>query len=453
MSGQAEEARARALHEDLLQARRSHRQAEHRLATLLWALEVDRLYLALGYSSVSHYAEVVLDLMPRQSRDLVRIGRRLRALPRIEAAFAEGALGWTKVRELVRVAEPETEGEWLERALSTSSRELERQVAVTCRGEPPPPPDETLAPARVRMTFELEAADAEVVRRALASLRAQTETGPGDDEDEGVLLAAMARRLLADDGAVGDAPPERYRVVIMQCPSCERARVGEHEASAAVCGEAACDAEVVDLRFGPQRGRFERRVPPARRRTVMHRDGMRCAVPYCRATLWLDVHHIVARSCGGGNDEANLCTLCPAHHRLIHEGRLHVAREADGRLSFRHADGRRFGPMPHAPSEADDRSDLAGAALAALAAGPLPAWRIADRLERPLHRVAHLLAALEAAGDIVRLADGRYARREDVKARWERSGRPVEGAARRQPVAAASPGATTPSERKAPAVA
>ena len=97
------------IHERLLDNRRIHRQAEHELAVLLAELADRRLYAELGYASVFDYADRALDIPARQARDLVRIGRHLPELPTLAAALAAGQLGWTKAREIVSVATPETE--------------------------------------------------------------------------------------------------------------------------------------------------------------------------------------------------------------------------------------------------------------------------------------------------------------------------------------------------------
>jgi hypothetical protein len=261
-------------------------------------------------------------------------------LPALDAAFAAGAIGWTKARELVGVVTPETEAAWVERAARVSSRELERLVKVTHVGSPPPGdvgPEK--GPERVRLVYEVEASDAQVVRDLIGVLRAQCGIQAGELSD-GALLAMAARRLLHD--APDDVAPsgERYRVVLESCPTCGTTCGRDHEASETVALEAACDAEVVDLRPGPDEGRLSRTIPPTVRRVVLHRDRERCRVPGCRCRLWIDLHHVRERHRGGRHVRGNLVTLCSAHHRLVHEGRLAIAGDADGVLAFETADGR-----------------------------------------------------------------------------------------------------------------
>lgn len=55
---------------------------------------------------------------------------------------------------------------------------------------------------------------------------------------------------------------------------------------------------------------------------VLTEAGYRCAVPNCRATLAMDLHHIWQVSEGGKNDPKNLIALCPYCHNLHHRGTI-----------------------------------------------------------------------------------------------------------------------------------
>ena len=95
-----------------------------------WLLEIDRrgLHKERGFSSIGDYAMELIGVKPRKARYLVFIASRLESLPRVREAFDSGALSWTKAREVVSFAKPATEIEWLERALSLSNRELEKEA-------------------------------------------------------------------------------------------------------------------------------------------------------------------------------------------------------------------------------------------------------------------------------------------------------------------------------------
>jgi 5-methylcytosine-specific restriction endonuclease McrA len=323
------------LHTQLRAARRAHQQAECRLAVLLFELKSTGRYTERGHTGVESYAEAELDLSVRQTRDLVAIGKHMRELPALSQAFSDGRLSATKAREVARVATPETDAAWTERACMSTSRVLERQVAAARRGDTPPEnPGALPVSPRVTLRFDVSAGDAEVVRATLARLRLQG--GFGADCDDGVLLADLARNALVameQAPAAGDAPPtaERFRVSIHHCPSCENTHMGDPQAPNApdhtdlACAE--CDAEVLDLTA--PKPRLTHAIPPATRRKVFEQHGHRCAVPHCRNRLWLDLHHIRPRSQGGDHRAGNLICLCSAHHRLLHDGALALVVEAE----------------------------------------------------------------------------------------------------------------------------
>src|SRR5579862_3222002 len=64
------------------------------------------------------------------------------------------------------------------------------------------------------------------------------------------------------------------------------------------------------------------KISPSIAQAVLIEAGYRCAVPTCRATLAIDLHHLVQVSAGGGNHVSNLLALCPYCHGLHHRGTI-----------------------------------------------------------------------------------------------------------------------------------
>lgn len=52
------------------------------------------------------------------------------------------------------------------------------------------------------------------------------------------------------------------------------------------------------------------------RQSIYRRDGWRCAL--CDSPKYIQIHHIIKRSQGGGNHPHNLITLCSDCHALAH---------------------------------------------------------------------------------------------------------------------------------------
>ena len=69
-------------------------------------------------------------------------------------------------------------------------------------------------------------------------------------------------------------------------------------------------------------------------RKVLARDGGYCQVPGCSRPA-AHAHHVVYRSRGGGDDPANLVSLCAAHHlHGVHAGYVRVRGRAPGALRW-----------------------------------------------------------------------------------------------------------------------
>ncbi len=331
---------AQANHDALVASCRDAKIIEHRVAVLLAKMWAHGHHRELGFASIHDYAVHVLELSVRQSRALLHIGRALPEFPHLGAAFAEGKIGWTKAREIVRVATPDTEAAWLNRATQVSSRILEDQVAHSARGDGPPDPDDPPPKARERrrVTFDMSTADANTVFQALAILREQSGASY-DKVDDGMLLASLATRVLHESNNAAAPSAERYRVLLELCPRCGTAEGAHEELTESVRSEAQCDAELVDMQPGDTLGHMTKTIPAATRRAVLGQYRYRCAVPGCRNRVWLDLHHLVHREHGGGHTLANIVPLCPVHHRMVHAKQLSIWRDGD-LLWFRFPDGR-----------------------------------------------------------------------------------------------------------------
>ena len=82
----------------------------------------------LCFARLGDYARERLGLSARQLQELARVARTLTQLPRVERALIGNELPWSKVRLLVRVAQPEDERAWVALAREVGCRELERRV-------------------------------------------------------------------------------------------------------------------------------------------------------------------------------------------------------------------------------------------------------------------------------------------------------------------------------------
>jgi hypothetical protein len=127
---------------ELLEAILFHGRAgdAHRRAQAFYLVDFDNReeYKLYGPGTTTLFAHERLGLSLKEAQTLLRIGRKLEILVELDEAFARGEIGWSKVREICRVATPETERAWLLYAKSHNMREIERAVSGKKEGDPPP---------------------------------------------------------------------------------------------------------------------------------------------------------------------------------------------------------------------------------------------------------------------------------------------------------------------------
>ncbi|MEO8179994.1 MAG: hypothetical protein ABI895_14260 [Deltaproteobacteria bacterium] len=381
-------------HEALSRLARERAAADAEEGRWLLAAQRAAAHVHLGFGSFGEYVERMFGYKPRSTQEKLRVAQALEDLPTLARALSNGEISWSAVRELTRVAVPETEQEWLEFTGGKTLRQLEQALAGKGWGDTPASPPDLSAQRHV-LHFEVAAETFALFRDAMNELRRRTGAALDDDS----ALLEMARGVL---GGPRDEGRASYQVVLSVCPECgngrQQATGGLVPVGPDVVRMAHCDAQHIgtlaarssapanDLEpdtsrdepediphcagasqhdahvsaskssrtGGPQTGarvphRAQQAIPPALRRAVLLRDQRRCQVPGCANTHWLDVHHLELRSEGGRHSLANLTCLCSTHHRAAHRGTITLARSESGALRVRHADGTEYGQSvkPH----------------------------------------------------------------------------------------------------------
>jgi hypothetical protein len=359
---------------------------EARLLLLARRLDV---HVPLGYGTFVEYIERVLGYRPRTAQERLRVAERLEELPATRAALAAGEVSYSAVRELTRIATPDTEDAWLAEVRGRTMREIERALAGRAEGDhPDDPADPDLEPRRLPL---------EVTPEAYAlwlEARRRLEDELGERLDDSAVVAAMARRVL-EPAATSAAPATSrppYQIALTLCPRCDRAT---HAAAgdvldvhATTVEQACCDAVHLGRVDGERPDAPTRTIPARTRTAVLARDQHRCAVPGCRSTCGLELHHIQWRSRGGDHRARNLTCLCSHHHAAVHHGHLRVTGEAPHALRFERA-----GDTPYS---ADIVAEVR-AALRALGFRPADITRAVEQASVHVDADAPLDAWLRAA--------------------------------------------------------
>jgi hypothetical protein len=158
-----------------------------------WLLRAFRAatHVYFGYASFGEYIERLFGLSRRATEEKLRVAGALGALPELAEALRSGKLNWSVVRELSRVAVPETEREWILAACRKTAREVERMVSGLAPGDRPA---DRRRPERIRhiLRFEVGAETLATFREAMKELQKSSDHRLDDD----AALLLMAREVL-----------------------------------------------------------------------------------------------------------------------------------------------------------------------------------------------------------------------------------------------------------------
>ena len=290
-----------------------------------------KIYVPFGCVTLYEYLERVLGYAPHTARERMRVARALATLPQTTATLARGALTYSAVRELTRVATPDTEPDWLARAEGLATGQIERLVANHRPGDrpgDPTTPDLCSRVVRLEMPPEVYA----LWRQARMVVAADR----GAEISDADFVETLCRGAIAP-GSGADQPA--HQIAYQQCPDCWRATQDGAGREVAIGPEvferASCDATLLGSLDAATPERTTTTVTPRLRAQVFARDHHRCTVPGCRSARNLDLHHIIEQAHGGKHELWNVCLLCSGHHVALHDGLLTMHGQAPYDLEFR----------------------------------------------------------------------------------------------------------------------
>jgi hypothetical protein len=186
------------VHESLCHSLKAVEQAQQ--CAVLWFAEVMRrhLYREFNCSSINQYAMTRLGFSKSRTRDFIRLAGKLEDLPAVKEAMTSGDLGYTKAREIVAVATPETQDGWLKAARGTR-QDLVREIKKVKRaaqvdpgqGELMPALPTVVAPKELPVRFQMDLTPEQEARRAALVERLHKLGGVPNDRVE-LMLEALA---------------------------------------------------------------------------------------------------------------------------------------------------------------------------------------------------------------------------------------------------------------------
>ncbi len=340
--------------------------AMHRLLVDVRCFDDGGGWHAQGAQSCAHWLSWRVGWDLGTARERVRVAHRLAESPLLDDALRRGAVSYSKVRAITRVATAQNVELLLQCALHATAAQLERICrqyrAVQRQAEVGPEDERTrrvvtrraLDDGMVRIEAVLRPEEAALVWATIEQAAKDT-TSDRFDRADGLCAVAQAYAR----GTSADRAPVELVVTV------ERATLtGDDEQpatlpdgtgiSAETCRRLACDCGVVDVRTDEHGtpltvGRKTRTIPAALKRALLHRDGC-CRFPGCSNQVFLEGHHAVHWIHGGPTSLTNIVSLCSRHHGWVHEHGWRVELDAHQQPHFFDPHGRHVAAVPPRPA-------------------------------------------------------------------------------------------------------
>jgi len=308
----------------------SERRATAALVRSLMELDVRRLYLGEGYSSLFSYCTQSLYLSEGAAYNRIEAARAAQRFPAILTALEDGAVTLTTVRLVAPHLTKENHADVLARARHKGKREVEALVA-SLRPLPSIPstirklPEPRQVPLNTQPVWlaSTTAAPGPAVTApiAIAPRWIETPLAPeryklqftisGETQAKLRRVQALGRHVIPS----GDLAEIFDRALTLLLQDLERRRCG-----AVMSPRAASTTE----------GR-SRHIPASVKREVWQRDEGRCAYVgregRCTERGFLEYHHLQPHAAGGAATTANIELRCRAHN--AYEASLFFAVECD----------------------------------------------------------------------------------------------------------------------------
>jgi len=293
------------LHEYALRLAREHRRTEGLLLKALDDIDSCRLYRALGYPSLFAYAVSALGLSEGVAYAMITVARKARDLALLREAVLSQELTVSKAAKIVAVLDQDNATEMIAFAKTRTSREIEAEVAKRRHASG--------AKERLR-NLPIPASLFEKLKRAQSVLATQR----GQNVDQVAALEAALDEFLDRHDPVRRADRAMKRKQNAKTSAAEPTHSSREERKR----KTAAEIHAVNAR---DRGRCQ----------FVDTNG-KC----CENDRWLHHHHKIPVSRGGSNDPANLVSLCPFHHDLVHQlgfaidGQVNWLKRAGASLSL-----------------------------------------------------------------------------------------------------------------------
>ena len=269
-------------HQKALEIGTEFKRRETELIDILQQVEKDRVFEHLGLSSLFHYCTSELHLTEEQSYTYIRIARASKKIPAIKQAIENKTLSVTNAKKIASVITPETQEDWLNKAQSLTSRELDKEIVKL---HPKKALTERIKPITESL-YELRCALSPEAEKLLKQAQDICKKNLGET------LEVMLKDFVKRHDPVKKA--ERSLKRPAQPVSKPVHRNGKRTP-----------------------------VPAALKHAAVHEANAQCSHinpngQRCPNRRYLQLHHCKPVAIGGAHELSNLLVLCSQHHRAVH---------------------------------------------------------------------------------------------------------------------------------------
>ena len=293
------------LHNKIIYLAREHRRTEAKLIDELQKAEEQRLYLHRGHPSLFRYVCDELSFSEAMTSNLITVARKAREVPQLKEEIRKGNISVSKLRKICPVIDKKNQKQWIEAAKHNSQKDLELKVASVKTNHTPMSSIRAVAKDTVRLSLDIPEESRQKVERLRDLL--SSKKGLDCSLQEVIDFALEAALDKHDPNRKAERAEKRKQKKVEPV----KERVDPEKQQKPVCRT---------THAKPKR----KPMPKDIIHKLQTRDKGRCTYvspddKRCRATRWLQFHHVLAIARGGKDVLENLTTLCTAHHRLIHE--------------------------------------------------------------------------------------------------------------------------------------
>lgn len=317
-------------------------RTEGELLSLLIEMKKRRLFAVLNYSGIFDYCERALHLSRAQAYYFKTVAEKAIEVPEIRTAVVKGDLTLSEARRIAPVVTPENHQHWpenrmIDKAKSMSQKDLEREVSS--HNPKAHPVVEKIRSVDKKLS-ELKVAVDESTEKNLEALKDILSQKLGKAASLGEVVAWALKVTRDKFDPVCKAERSQVLAEARKIDGAISSRkLSSNESSLQKPGNPSKQpraeeppVEQPSVNTSETKGR--KPLPASVRHQVYLRDKAQCTYTStdqrrCKATRWLDLHHMKPVSQGGGNTVENLTLYCKMHHGLTHAS-SHEAIQTSG---------------------------------------------------------------------------------------------------------------------------